>query len=47
MYLTLHDGRAWKTFDWDATDRLYEKGLIENPRNPEPSPVVFDRRGPA
>lgn len=32
MYLTLHDGsRAWKSFDWDATDRLYEKGLIGNP----------------
>ena len=34
MYLTLHDYyRAWKSFDWDALDRLYEKGLIENPRS--------------
>lgn len=29
MYLTLHDhGRAWKQFDWEVTNRLYEKGLI-------------------
>jgi hypothetical protein len=34
MYLTLHDGqRAWKGFDWDTLDRLYEKGLIDNPRS--------------
>jgi hypothetical protein len=32
MYLTLHDGfRAWKGLDWNITDRLYQKGLIENP----------------
>jgi hypothetical protein len=25
-----HDGilRAWKTFDWDAMDRLHAKGFI-------------------
>jgi uncharacterized damage-inducible protein DinB len=23
--------RAWKTFDWDALDRLHEKGFIEDP----------------
>jgi hypothetical protein len=34
LWLTIHDGcRAWKGFDWDALDRLYEKGLIENPAN--------------
>ena len=28
LYLTLHDrARAWKSFDWDAMNRLYEKGL--------------------
>ena len=28
LYLTLHDGaRAWKSFDWDAMNRLYEKGV--------------------
>lgn len=32
MYLTLHDEyRAWKGFDWDALNRLYEKGMILNP----------------
>ena len=29
FYLTLHDGdRAWKGFDWDALNRLHEKGMI-------------------
>ena len=23
--------RAWKSLDWDITDRLHEKGLISNP----------------
>jgi hypothetical protein len=32
LYLTLHDGsRAWKGFDWDAMNRLHEKGFISNP----------------
>lgn len=34
MYLTLHDSfRAWKSFDWDVLDRLYEKGWIFDPKN--------------
>ena len=34
LYLTLHDGnRVWKQIDWDVTDRLYEKGMIADPRN--------------
>lgn len=34
LCLTLHDGcRAWKSFDWDATNRLHEKGFLENPAN--------------
>jgi Domain of unknown function (DUF6429) len=34
LYLTLdRDGRAWKSFDWDAMNRLHEKGLIGNPVN--------------
>ena len=24
-------GSAWKTFSWNATDRLHEKELISNP----------------
>jgi hypothetical protein len=38
MYLTLHDAnrisglaRAWKSFDWAAMNRLYEKELIFDP----------------
>jgi hypothetical protein len=32
LYLTLHDqNRAWKSFDWDAMNRLHEKGFISNP----------------
>ena len=32
LQLGLHDeGRSWKTFDWDAMNRLYVKGLISNP----------------
>jgi hypothetical protein len=25
--------RAWKSFDWDALDRLHEKGYISNPKS--------------
>ena len=32
LWLGLHDGaRAWKSFDWDAMDRLHTKGLIHDP----------------
>ena len=34
LSLTLHDrDQVWKGVDWTITDRLYEKGLIENPRH--------------
>jgi hypothetical protein len=34
LWLTLDsDGRAWKGHDWDATDRLYQKGYILDPKN--------------
>ena len=34
LYLTLHDeNRAWKSFDWDAMNRLHEKGYIFDPVN--------------
>jgi len=26
-------GRAWKSLNWDALDRLYLKGMIGNPAN--------------
>lgn len=32
LWLGLHDDmRAWKSFDWDAMDRLHAKGLIRDP----------------
>ena len=37
LYLGIHDNDpvtgagTWKSFDWDAMNRLHEKGLISNP----------------
>jgi hypothetical protein len=43
LSLTLHDGcRAWKGFDWDVMDRLYEKGLIHDPRGKAKSVVLTE-----
>lgn len=43
MYLTLHDEyRAWKGFDWDALNRLFEKGLIYNPVGKAKSVMLTD-----
>ena len=35
QYLTTHDQgtRAWKGLDWDAMDRLHDKGDIGNPKS--------------
>ncbi len=45
LALTLHDGyRAWKGFDWGTLNRLYEKGLIDNPRS-KAKAVVFTDEG--
>ena len=45
LYLGLHDHyRAWKGFDWDAMNRLHEKGMIDNPVNKAKS-VVFTDEG--
>jgi hypothetical protein len=38
------DGRAWKSHDWDAMERLHENGYISNPRTKEKS-VVFTEDG--
>jgi len=36
LQLTLHgdkyETRAWKGHDWDALDRLHQKGYISNPK---------------
>lgn len=45
LLLGLHDGvRAWKGFDWDAMNRLHEKGYISDPRSKAKS-VVFTAAG--
>jgi hypothetical protein len=45
LYLGLHDEyRAWKGFDWDAMNRLHEKGMIDNPVSKAKS-VAFTREG--
>lgn len=34
LQLGLHDQhRSWKGFDWEALNRLHEKGMIDNPRS--------------
>ena len=43
LYLTLHAGnRAWKTLDWDAMDRLYQRGLISKPASRAKSVTLSD-----
>jgi hypothetical protein len=46
MWLVIHGDRrqtrAWKGFDWDTLDRLYEKGLISDPKSKAKSVVLSD-----
>ncbi len=43
LYLTLHDGaRAWKSFDWDAINRLHAKGFISDPVGKTKSVVLSE-----
>ncbi|MCX6556410.1 MAG: DUF6429 family protein [Candidatus Aminicenantes bacterium] len=45
LHLGLHDDfRAWKSFDWDAMDRLHKKGFISNPVGKTKS-VAFTESG--
>jgi hypothetical protein len=45
LLLGRHDGmRTWKGFDWDALDRLHQKGFISNPVGKAKS-VVFTDKG--
>ena len=45
LLLGRHNGdRAWKSFDWDAMERLYNKGLISDPVGKAKS-VVFTDEG--
>jgi hypothetical protein len=49
MYLTVHGAdrfsglaRAWKSFDWEAMNRLYEKDLIYDPVGKAKSVVLTE-----
>jgi uncharacterized protein DUF6429 len=46
LYLTSwSDGgvvRAWKSHDWNALDRLHEKGLVSDPKSKAKSLVLSD-----
>jgi hypothetical protein len=45
LYLGLHDvARAWKGLDWEAMNRLHEKGFIADPRGAAKS-VAFTEEG--
>ena len=45
LYLTLHDhNRAWKGLDWEAMNRLHDKGMIHDPVGKVKS-VVFTEEG--
>ena len=43
LYLTLHDGaRVWKSFDWEAMNRLHQKGYISDPISKAKSVVLTE-----
>ena len=43
LYLGLHEQyRAWKSFDWDAMGRLYERGFISDPVGKSKSVMLTD-----
>ena len=45
LFLARHDHRrAWKGFDWQALNRLHDKGMIADPVNKAKS-IVFTEEG--
>jgi hypothetical protein len=45
MLLGLHGGwRTWKGIDWEALNRLHERGLITDPKSKAKS-VIFTEEG--
>ena len=46
LYLNFHGNhgavRAWKSFDWDAMDRLHKKGFISDPKSKARSVLVTE-----
>ena len=45
LYLTTHDQgtRVWKGMDWDAMDRLHDKGYIGNPKTKAKSVTLTEQ----
>ena len=45
LYLTTHDQgtRVWKGMDWDAMDRLHDKGYIGNPKTKAKSVTLTEK----
>ena len=45
LYIGLHEfSRAWKSFDWDAMNRLHQQGFISDPVGKARS-VTFTEEG--
>ena len=46
LFLNFHGDRdairAWKSFDWDAMDRLHKKGFISDPKSKAKSVLVSE-----
>ena len=44
LYLTTHDQgrRAWKGMDWEAMNRLHDKGYIGNPKTKAKSVILTE-----
>ncbi|UPG93884.1 DUF6429 family protein [Luteibacter aegosomatissinici] len=41
LQLGLHEGNlSWKGYDWDALERLHQRGLIANPANKSKSVIL-------
>ncbi len=45
LYLTTHDRgtRAWKGMDWEAMNRLHDKGYIGNPKTKAKSVILTEK----
>jgi len=43
MHGDRHEARAWKGFDWETLNRLYEKGLISDPKSKAKSVALSDK----
>ena len=44
LFLTLHEGsRTWKGHDWQAMNRLHEKGMISDPVGKAKSVALTER----